>query len=159
MDAVVQRLNSIQGVESVRDNRDVLERLHSITEMLALLGYLVVAATSITTLVIISHIIRMGIYNNRDQINTLRLLGAPESFIGFPYLLSGLFVTLSGGILGAALTTFAIYMIYQYIAGPLPFIPLPHRSSLLSAALVLILSASAALGISGSFFGLLSSRK
>jgi cell division transport system permease protein len=159
MDAIVQKVSAVQGVESVRDNKDVLGRLHGIMEMLELMGYLIVAATGIITLVIISHIIRMGIYDSRDHINTLRLLGAPESFIGFPYLLSGLFVTFCGAILGAAITSFAIHTIYQYVAGPLPFIPLPPRSSMLSAALALIFSAGAALGISGSIFGLLTSRK
>lgn len=158
MDHILERLNHMAEIEHVRDNREVLERLHSISEVLNFLGYLVVAAVAVSTVVIISHIIRQGIYNNREQISTLRLLGAPEIFIAFPFLLTGLLLTMGGGILAAALSVFAIKTVYAQIAGPLPFIPLPSREVLTSGIVILVMSLSAALGIIGSLFGLTSGR-
>ena len=158
IDPILKELELMTGIEHVRDNREVLERLHSIAGVLKLLGYLVVAAVGISTMVIISHIIRMGIYDNREQINTLRLMGAPEAFVAFPFLLEGLLLTLSGGIMASALAAFTLKYVYAQMAGPLPFIPLPPREALTSNLVILVMSLSAVLGAAGSFFGLSSAK-
>lgn len=158
IDSIMRELNLMTGIEHVRDNREVLERLGSIVSVLKITGYLVVTAVGISTMVIISHIIRMGIYDNREQINTLRLMGAPEAFIAFPFLIEGLFITLAGGVLASVLTEFAIRYIYIQMAGPLPFIPLPPRETLISNLVILVMFLSAVLGVAGSFFGLSSAK-
>jgi len=158
IDPILKELCLMAGVEHVRDNREVLERLQSIQGALKLLGYLVVTAVGISTMVIISHIIRMGIYDNREQINTLRLLGAPEAFIAFPFLLEGLLLTLAGGVMASALAAFALKYVYGQMAGPLPFIPLPPREALTSNLVILVMCLSVVLGTAGSYFGLSSSK-
>lgn len=159
IDPVLEKLNHMVGVEHVRDNRDVLDRLRHIAEVLRIVGLLVVVAVGISTLIIISHIIRLGISNNTDQINTLRLLGAPESFIATPFVLEGLFLTLGGGILAAALVAFSMKYLYAQMAGPLPFIPLPPQGTLISGVVIVVISLSAVLGIGGSLLGLPSAKK
>ncbi len=158
IDPVLKELDLRSGIEHVRDNREILERLSSIARVLRVLGYLVVTAVGISTMVIISHIIRMGIYDNREQINTLRLMGAPEAFIAFPFLLEGLLLTLGGGALASALAVFSLKYLYAQMAGPLPFIPLPPLGALVSQLVILVMSLSAVLGVAGSFFGLSSAK-
>ncbi|ATW25907.1 cell division protein FtsX [Candidatus Formimonas warabiya] len=158
MDPILKGLASMPGIESVRDNREVLDRLRSMAGVLRYLGCLIVAAVGISVLVIVSHIIRLGIYNNREQINTLRLLGAPEIFIAFPFVLEGLFLTLGGSILAAAMSGLALKFVYAQMAGPLPFIPLPPLDLLVTGLVILVISLGVLLGIAGSLFGLLSAR-
>lgn len=155
MDNVLNKVKSTKGIDYVRDNREVLGQLKNITEGLKILGFLVVAAVGITTIVIVSHMIRQGIYNNKDQINTLRLLGAPISFIGFPFVLVGLILTLIGGILASSLMMFLINKVYGDMS-LLPFMPLPPRGELISSIVILIMVVSIALGIVGSILGLIS---
>lgn len=159
MDSILEELNGLKDVEHVRDNRKALDRLSGIADILKVLGYFVVTAVGITTLVIISHIIRLGIHNSKEQINTMRLLGAPNSFIAFPFLLEGLLLTLGGGVLAAALGGFVLKQVYTRMAGPLPFIPLPPLGTLVQRLVILVVSLSGALGLIGSFFGLSSARE
>jgi cell division transport system permease protein len=154
MDFVLTELHIMSGIEHVRDNRDVLDRLRRLAGIIQFLGYLIVTAVGISTLVIISHIIRLGIDNNREQIKTLRLLGAPDSFIAFPFLLVGLLLSIGGGILAAIFAAYALSYVYAQVTGPLPFIPLPQRETLVRNLFLLITSLSAFLGIVGSLFGL-----
>lgn len=156
MDTIMDKLNIITGIEYIRDNREVLDRVSNIANILKFIGYLVITVVTISTIVIISHIIRLGIYNNREQINTLALLGAPKFFISFPYLLEGLLLTVGGGILAVVMTTLVIKYIYARMMGPLPFIPLPPVEILISNTLILIIAASTILGIVGSLIGLAS---
>lgn len=157
-DEVLKQLESFQEIESIRDNRQVLDRLSEITLILKFLGVLFITAIGVSTIVVISHIIRQGIYNNRDMINTLKLLGAPNSFIGFPFLLEGLLLTLCGGLLSVILSNFVINYFYSQIILSLPFISLPDIDILKLSLNISILGLSVGLGIIGSIFGLTSAK-
>ena len=158
MDSISKKLEEQKGIEHVRDNKKALDRLNDISDILKVLGYFVVSAVGITTLVIISHIIRLGIYNNKEQINTMRLLGAPNSFIAFPFLLGGFLLTMGGGILAAVPVGLVLKQIYAKMSGPLPFIPLPPLGALVKGIVLIIIFISGILGLIGSFIGLSSAR-
>lgn len=158
IDPILKEMGYMMGIEHVRDNREVLGRISSIAGALRILGYLVVTAVGISTMVIISHIIRMGIYENREQINTLRLMGAPETFISFPFILEGLLLTFGGGALASAMMVFLLKYLYSWMAGPLPFIPLPPLGSITSQIVMLVMSLSVFMGVAGSYFGLSSAK-
>lgn len=154
IEEVTRALRLEPGIDHVRDNREVLDRLHSIAKMLKVLGILVVTAVGISTLVIIGHIIRLGIYNNREQINTLRLLGAPEAFIAFPFLLVGMFVTLLGSSLAAVVASIALKLMYTQLSGPLPFIPMPPREAIATSMTLTVIALGIGLGFAGGLLGL-----
>ena len=158
IDPVLNELEHITGIDHVQNNKAVLERLRDINGMLRLFGLLVLTAVGISTLIIISQIIRLGIQNNSEQINTLRLLGAPELFIAIPFLLEGLLLTLSGGILALALAVYVLNQIYDQITGHLSFIPLLSAQTLTTGMAVVVMSLSLILGIGGSLIGLISAR-
>ncbi|NLM76070.1 MAG: hypothetical protein GX187_08265 [Clostridiaceae bacterium] len=151
---VIDRIENIEGIEYVRDNREILNRIEGIVKTLNMAGYIVTAAVGITTIIIISHMIRQGIYENRFQINTLQLLGASNSFIGFPFLIAGLLMILCGGIIASVLTVIAINIGFGQLSGTIPFIPLPPKNELVKHVVVIIMTASIILGSGGSIFGL-----
>ena len=154
MDIVLEDLEMFIDIEYIRDNKEVLEDIRNISGVLKVLGYVFLGAIIISTMIVISHIIRMGIYNNRDEINTLRLLGAPETFIGVPFILQGVLLTIIGGIFAALLGGFSIKYLYTHMTGPLPFIPLPPKEEIIRNVVILVTSLSALLGILGSTIGL-----
>lgn len=154
MDQVITGVKKLPGIEYVRDNREILEKLKQLTGGLKLVGSLIIIAVGVTTLIILSHMIRQGIYNNREQINTLKLLGAPNAFIGFPFLMAGTLLTLCGGILADLLMIALLKEIYGQFSGTIPFLPLPSRGSLQIMVCLVLLAVSFVLGVSGSLFGL-----
>ena len=159
MDFVIEKVKNTNGIEYVRDNQEVLENIKDITYALKILGYLLIAAVGITTLIILSHMIRQGIYNNKDQINTLKLLGSPRAFIGFPYILTGVLLTLLGGAIAAIAMITLINGTYDSIGATIPFIPLPAREELISKMSLWLPALSLVLGFFGSLFGLSSIRE
>ncbi len=159
MDKVSSIIEKVQGVEFIRDNKAVLEKLKGISNVANLLGILVISAVSIATLVITSHIIRQGIYSNKEEINTLRLLGAPEGFITLPYVLEGLFMTLLAALLSVGMVTIIIRFLNSQIIGYLPFIVLPDYKQMILGIGVLILGLGFILGLLGCAIGLKSTRE
>lgn len=157
-DSIVEELEKIEDIEYIRDNKKVIDRLQNIESILKVIGVLAMAATGILTLVVVSHIIKQGIYTNREQINTLELLGAPEFFIGFPFILEGLFLTILGGIAAWAMVNLTLHYGYGQVAKTLPFIPLPPSQALGTNMMLMLVLTSIVLGLVGSLFGLKSAR-
>lgn len=159
MDTVIDSVKSTDGIDYVRDNREVLEKIQDVTYALRILGYLMIAAVGISTLIILSHMIRQGIYDNRNHINTLKLLGSPSAFIGFPYVMTGVLLTLLGGLIAVFFMVWLINGAYDNIGGTIPFIPLPARAELIQNMILLLPAISLVLGLFGSLFGLSSIRE
>lgn len=158
IDTVTRNVKGIANVELVRDNKEVLDKLKGISNLANIIGLLVIVAVSIATLVITSHIIRQCIYVNREQINTLKLLGAPEFFINLPFVLGGLLMTVLAGVLSVLMVSGVLKYIYSQITGSLPFIILPNISEMLVGIAIFSLILSLVLGMLGSFLGLRSTR-
>lgn len=159
IDLISNDLKSIDGVELVRDNKEVLLKLKNISKLSNILGLLVIVAVGISTLVITYHIIRQGIYINKQQINTLRLLGAPEIFITLPFILEGLILTILSSLISIGIVAIVLSYIYSQVTGYLPFLVLPKLIKLISGIGIIGLSLSIILGLLGSYFGLRSTRE
>lgn len=157
-DSITGEIENIEGISYIRDNKDVIGKLKNIVSILTVLGILVIAAVGISTVFVISHIIRQGIYNNRSHIRTLKLLGAPDSFIGTPFVLEGLFLTLSGGLIASILIFILLFFGYGQIGENLLFLPLPPVSNIVPPMVSGIIVISFTLGILGSVFGLKSTK-
>lgn len=151
---VLEDVKNVSGISYVRDNKEMLDKIQGITNGISIISALVLVAVGATTLVILSHIIRQGIYNNKDQINTLCLLGAPNSFIGFPFVIVGILLTLGGGILATILINVLLNSGYNQIGNAISFIPLPSKNILATNISYFILGISILLGLVGSLFGL-----
>lgn len=152
-DVILRKLKQVENIEYIRDNKRVLDRLNDIVSVIEFVGILVVVAVGISTLMVVSHIIRQGIYNNRDQINTLKLLGAPQPFIDFPFILEGFFLTLIGGLIASILLFVLLNYGYGQVELAIPFIPLPAADNLIRSIVTFTLVSSAILGIIGSLLG------
>lgn len=151
---VLEDVKNVSGINYVRDNKEMLDKIQGITNGISIISALVLVAVGATTLVILSHIIRQGIYNNKDQINTLCLLGAPNSFIGFPFVIVGIILTLGGGILATIFINVLLNSGYNQIGNSISFIPLPSKNVLAANITYFILGISVLLGLVGSLFGL-----
>jgi cell division transport system permease protein len=154
LDTIVETVQGFKEIDFVRDNRSVLESINDIIMGIKTIGTLVIFAVGITTIIIISHMIRQGIFNNRDQIKTLRLLGASRTFIGFPFICVGLLITVAAGLLASLIMVLLIHKGYQIMGGSIPFIPLPPMTVLLLGVTLVIMGVSIILGMAGSLFGL-----
>ena len=81
LEHIITELENMDSIEYIRDNKEIIDRLQGIVILLKMLGILALFAVGISTLMIVSHIIRQGIYTNKEQIKTLKLLGAPDAFM------------------------------------------------------------------------------
>ena len=154
LDDILTELEDLHDIDYIRDNRQIIDQLQGIINIVEIFGLLLLGAVGISTAIIISHIIRQGIYNNKDEISTLKLLGAPDRFIRLPFLMEGIFLTTIGGALASLLWVLLIKYGYSNINNILPFLPLPSKDEFQWVILGFIMVFSLFMGLIGSGFGL-----
>lgn len=154
LDTILKAVEKTADVEYVRDNQTILEKLSRVANAVTILGIVIAAAVSASTFIITSHIIREGVHSHRDQINTLKLLGAPDWFINTPFILEGVLLTLASGIVSSVLFAVFASRFERLILDAVLFTPHTDGSAIIQILAVGMMLSSAAMGFAASLFGL-----
>jgi cell division transport system permease protein len=97
-------------VSDVVDNPQVVDKLLTITRVLSIGGLAVLAMMLIVALFVIVNTIRIAVHARRDEIEIMKLVGATDWFVRWPFILEGMLV----GALGAVAATAVVLV----AAGP-----------------------------------------
>jgi cell division transport system permease protein len=88
--------SSIIDSRNFTDYKTMLDKINAVTDKVTEAGMILSAIFIFITLMVIFNSIRVAIYTHNMEINIMRLVGAPNSFIYMPFLVSSLFYTLFG---------------------------------------------------------------
>lgn len=150
VDSVAAYLKDNQGVEKVVYQRETVRRLHNLTSALRALGLFLAALLAAGTLFIISNTIRLSVFARRREIGIMKLVGATDGFIRWPFLVEGAIL----GLLGAAVAAMGLNLGYGWLTGQvtdlLPFIPLVPRQPFMTDVTRGLLALGALVGAGGS---------
>lgn len=120
INTMVAELAKLPEVELVKLDQKWLERLYAILDILQR-GVLVVAVLlGLAVIVTVGNTIRLDIQSRREEIEVMKLIGAPDSFIRRPFIYAGLWFGLSGGIVALVLVNVGLMVLsapVQHLAG------------------------------------------
>lgn len=111
VDTLIDELGALPNVERVRLDQDWLRRLHAIMELLQRGIWIVATLLGITVILVVGNTIRLDIENRRDEVVIIKLIGATDSFVRRPFLYSGLWHGLAGGLLACLLVETACLLL------------------------------------------------
>lgn len=92
------RLRSADGVDQVVVDLQWLERLDAMLALLEHLAVLLGVLFAVAVAFVIGNTIRLDIHNRREEIRVLALVGATDGFVRRPFLYSGFWYGLAGGL-------------------------------------------------------------
>lgn len=104
-----QELANLPEAEMVQLDTEWVRRFHAMLDILrraVTIGSVLLGAAIV---VIIGNTIRLDIQNRREEIEVTKLIGASNAFVRRPFLYSGLWYGLAGGLLALALVGYALY--------------------------------------------------
>jgi cell division transport system permease protein len=153
-DIVIQQLTGKPGVESVDDQRQLLDPIFSIMNAASYTAIGIAALMLVAAVLLISTTIRLSAFSRRRELGIMRLVGASNRFIETPFILEGVLAALIGSVLaGLAIIAIVQFFVQGYLQQTITntaFVGLPQALIvapilLLVGALLAALSASVAI--------------
>jgi cell division transport system permease protein len=105
-EALVKRVATLPGVADVRYDREWLARLGSGLDAVRGAGLALALLMAVAAALTVAAVVRLGLHARRDEIEIMKLVGSPMTFIRGPFVAEGL---LQGGI-GAVLALVLLWL-------------------------------------------------
>lgn len=111
---LLQELSQLPEVEVAKLDQKWLERLYAILAIVERAVLIVSGLLALAVVVTVGNTIRLDIENRREEIVVMKLIGAPDSFIRRPFLYTGFWYGLFGGLIAWLL----VHLALKALAGP-----------------------------------------
>lgn len=111
--AIAETLNSDKYQSSIEevnfeDNRVLISRLNNLLKFIITFGIILIAVFSSIAVLVIFNTITLTIYNRREEVEIMRLVGATNWYIRGPFIMEALIYSLAATIITSALL-FPVY--------------------------------------------------
>jgi cell division transport system permease protein len=107
VESLVQQLQALPEADIVQLDLQWVKRLYTIMNLVQRGLYIIAAMLGLAVILIIGNTIRLDIQNRRSEIQVNKLIGATDAFIRRPFLYTGFWYGLFGGIVACLLVAFA----------------------------------------------------
>ncbi|MGF2617891.1 ABC transporter permease [Rossellomorea vietnamensis] len=110
--------NEIKGFENVNDalyGEAKIERLFSFLQMSRNVGLVLIIGLLFTAMFLISNTIKITIVARRKEIEIMKLVGATNWFVRWPFILEGLWLGVLGSVVPIAVISTGYYYAHQFI--------------------------------------------
>lgn len=107
---IAKKIEKMDFAFKVKYGQGTVEKLFSFIDVARNVGLVLVAGLLFTAMFLISNTIKITILARKREIEIMRLVGATNSFIRWPFFLEGLWL----GILGSIIPIVLIAVIYNY---------------------------------------------
>jgi cell division transport system permease protein len=121
---VQDRLEKVAGIDDVVSAQEEVKRVQRVVTILNAFLLVLAVILVIAAIVLVSNTIRLAIYARRREIEIMRLVGATNWFIRWPFIIEGLFQGLVGAGLAIAILLVVKKFAVQWLANTASFLPL-----------------------------------
>ncbi len=111
INTLLESLQALPEVESAQYDQQWVKRLNAIINIVQRIVLVLAVFLGLAVLLIIGNTIRMLIYHRRAEIEIAKLFGATDGFIQRPFLYSGLWYGLAGGIFAWLLVELSLLLL------------------------------------------------
>jgi cell division transport system permease protein len=143
-------MRSDPSVRNVINIEDLVERVLTVTSILRTAGTVVLVIVGVIALFIIINTIRLAVLARAEEIEVMRLVGASDAFIRWPFVFEGAFVGFLGSVLTLAILLAIADPLSAFMADFFRVLPLQF-GSLTRDLVALVMGAGVGLGILGSW--------
>ncbi len=120
------RLVSDQAIAAVQNRQAQTDKIVSATRVIKITMALLAALLVFASILLISNTIRLSLFSRRREVEVMKLVGATDWFIRWPFVLEGLFLGALGGAAAIALLAIAKVTLVDPLANTVKLISQPN---------------------------------
>ena len=111
MKETVEELEKIDGVVKINAAYELAEGFSAVQDVLQVASVVVIAVLLMVSLLIISNTVKLGMYDRRDEIAIMKMVGATNGFIRLPFVVEGFTL----GMIGAGVSFGLLWTLYNWV--------------------------------------------
>ena len=111
-----EEIGNLPETELVQVDTEWVQRFHAILDIVRQAIAIGAALLGIAIVVIVGNTIRLDIENRRDEIEVTKLIGASNAFVRRPFLWTGFWYGLLGGVFALMLVHYGLFLLKAPIA-------------------------------------------
>lgn len=112
MSETVAEIREIPGVSDIRSPDDVVDGFIILQRVLNIVSIAMIVVLLVVSLFIISNTVKLSLYDRREEIAIMKMVGATNGFIRLPFVVQGFIL----GILGAGIAFGLEWLLYDLMA-------------------------------------------
>ena len=112
IEETVNQISQITGVAKIRAEYELAEGFATMENVIRIVSIAVISVLLVVSLLIISNTVKLAMYDRRDEIAIMKMVGATNGFIRLPFVVEGFTL----GMMGAALAFGIEWLMYDALA-------------------------------------------
>jgi cell division transport system permease protein len=149
---LLQRLQGYSPVDIAQLDMQWVKRLYVIMELVRRGVVVLAALLALAVLLVVGNTIRLAIQNRRDEIVVMKLIGGTDAFIRRPFLYTGFWYGLFGGVIAWLLVSLSLSILSDPVERLTGLYQSQFELSGLDAATTgILIGTSILLGLAGSW--------
>lgn len=117
MEQTDEQLKQIPGVAKTNAAYELAEGFSTIQSVLHLVSIAIIAVLLVVSLLIISNTVKLAMYDRKDEIAIMKMVGATNGFIRLPFIVEGFTLGMTGAILAFGLEWLGYDALVQKVEG------------------------------------------
>ena len=109
LDDTVTALMGVSGVVEVKALHELARGFSTIQDVLHMVSLVVISVLLVVSLLIISNTVKLAMYDRREEIAIMKMVGATNGFIRLPFVVEGFVL----GMVGAAAAFGLLWLLYD----------------------------------------------
>jgi len=89
LEQTVQAVEKVPGVSEVRAGHDMAKNFAALEDGVRIISYVLIGILLVVSLLIISNTVKLAMYDRKEEISIMKMVGATNGFIRLPFVVEG----------------------------------------------------------------------
>lgn len=134
-----EELRRIEGVADVSAHYEISEGFQTLQKILNIASFIIIAVLFVVSMLIISNTVKLAMYDRKDEIGIMKMVGATNGFIRWPFVVEGFIL----GFTASIVAFFLQWGLYNFLAAQISSVDTLQLISLVPFVEVIELVAAA----------------
>ena len=149
LEQTVEAIKNVPGVSEVKASHEMAENFSALEDAVRVLSLVLIGILLVVSLLIISNTVKLAMYDRKEEISIMKMVGATNGFIRLPFIVEGFIL----GMFSACLAFGLEWLLYDTLASQISmgWLKLVSFTDLLGPMIATFAAAGLFVGVVGSW--------